>query len=391
MRALHQHIRPIYERHLTMTIAPSDFESAADVSGDESDTAAFAGRVFASALGAFETLSIYLGDRLGWYRALADHGPLTSPELAERTRTDERYAREWLEQQAVVGILSVEDPDIEASARRFSLPSAHAEVLADPGSLDYLAPLARMIAGAAAQLPPLLAAYRTGGGVPWDRYGADARDAQGDINRPWFEQRLAGALESIPDLHDLLSRPGARIADVGCGHGWSTIALARAYPAATVDGLDIDEPALEAARAHAADAGVADRVSFRRVAGEELAEAATYDAAFVFEALHDMPRPVEVLAAMRAAVHDDGAIVIMDEAVAPRFAPDGDDVERVMYGYSLFICLPDSLATAGSLGTGTVMRQSTLELYAKEAGFSGVEVLPIEDFASFRFTRLLQR
>ena len=188
----------------------------------------------------------------------------------------------------------------------------------------------------------------------------------------------------------MLSRPGARIADVGCGHGWSTIELARAYPNAKVEGFDVDAPSIEAARHHAAEAGVADRVRFHLVRGEGLTETDVFDAAFIFEALHDMPRPVEVLEAIRRAARTDGEVVIMDEAVASEFAPDGDDVERIMYGYSILICLPDSLSTPGSVGTGTVMRQSTLERYAKEAGFSGIEELPIEGFASFRFTRLLR-
>ncbi|WP_448002240.1 class I SAM-dependent methyltransferase [Agromyces bauzanensis] len=357
---------------------------------EPADTTAFAERVFTSALGAFETMSIHLGDRLGWYRALAERGPLDPPGLAAATGTHERYAREWLEHQAVSGILEVEDPDAAASARRYRLPAAQAEVLTDRTSLDYLAPLARMITGAAGKIEALLDAYRTGGGVPWEKFGADARDAQGDINRPWFEHRLADALASVPEVHDVLSRPGARIADVGCGHGWSTLALARAYPDATIDGYDVDGPAIEAAREHAAEAGLGNRVAFHVVAGEGLPTESTYHAAFVFEALHDMPRPVEVLAAIRAAVRDDGVVVIMDEAVAERFAPDGDEVERIMYGYSLFLCLPDSLSTPGSVGTGTVMRPVVLESYAREAGFSGAEVLPIEGFASFRFTRLVR-
>jgi hypothetical protein len=196
--------------------------------GDERDdgagtdeVTAFADRVFASALGGIETLSIYLGDRLGWYRALAEGEPLDAPTLAARTGTDERYAREWLEQQAVSGILTVDDADAEASARRFSLPPAHAEVLADADSLDHLAPLGRFLAATAAQLPALLDAYRTGGGVAWAQLGEDARDAQGDINRPWFLRELAPALATVPSLHSVLSRPGARVADVGSGHGRS--------------------------------------------------------------------------------------------------------------------------------------------------------------------------
>ena len=356
---------------------------------DQPDQPAFADRVFAATLGAFEVLSIYLGDRLGWYRALAEAGPLDASSLAERTGTQERYAREWLEQQAVYGILAVDEADAAASDRRFSLPEAHADALVNPDSLEYVAPLGRFVAAVGGQLGPLLEAYRTGGGVSWEQLGTEARDAQGDINRPWFLHRLGDALAGVPSLHEVLSRPGARIADVGTGHGWSSIAIAQAYPKARVEGFDVDAESVVAARRHADEAGVGERVRFHHVAGEGLPQEAVFDAAFVFEALHDMPFPVEVLASIRRAVKPYGQVVVMDEAVGERFAPDGDDVERVMYGYSIFMCLPDGLSTPGSVGTGTVMRQETLERYAREAGFSAVEVLPIEDFASFRFSRLV--
>ena len=355
---------------------------------DADTTTAFAERVFADALGAFELLSIYLGDRLGWYRALAEAGSLDAPALAGRTGTQERYAREWLEQQAVYGILTVDDVDVEASARRFALPPAHADALVNPDSLDYVSPLGRFVAAVGAQLAPLLDAYRSGGGVSWAQLGDEARWAQGDINRPWFLHRLGDALASVPSLHDVLSRPGARIADIGMGLGWSSIALAKAYTSARVEGFDVDAESVAAARRHAEQAGVGDRVRFHHVAGEGLPQEAVFDAAFVFEALHDMPFPVEVLTSIRRAVKPDGEVVIMDEAVAEAFAPDGDDVERVMYGYSILMCLPDGLSTPGSVGTGTVMRPSTLDRYAREAGFAGTEILPIEGFATFRFTRL---
>ncbi|MET0734197.1 MAG: class I SAM-dependent methyltransferase [Microbacterium sp.] len=356
---------------------------------DDVDTEAtdrFAGELFTKFVGAMEILSVYVGDRLGLYRALAG-GPATADELAAATGMNPRYAREWLEQQAVAGILGAEDGDRPPASRRFTLPAAHAEVLTNRTSLAYSAPMPRMLAAAASRLPELLEGYRSGGGVGWAAFGEDARDGQGDINRPWFESRLAGALASVPAIEELLSRPGARIADVGSGHGWSTIALARAYPAAEVDGFDVDGPSVVAAREHAT--GVPN-VSFTLLGGEQLAEGrdGSYAAAFVFEALHDMPDPVSVLAALRRAVHPDGVVVVMDEAVADAFAPDGDEVERVMYGYSLFICLPDSMSAADSVATGTVMRRSTLEGYAREAGFSGVSVLPIDDFAAFRFYAL---
>ncbi|WP_353808262.1 class I SAM-dependent methyltransferase [Agromyces sp. SYSU T00194] len=350
---------------------------------------AFAERVFGSVLGAFETLSIHVGDRLGWYRALR-FGPMNAEELAATTGTDRRYAREWLEQQAAYGVLeaSAETGPGASERRRFTLPPAHAEVLTDVHSLAYAAPLARMFAAAARAIDPLLDAYRGGGGVSWAELGEDARDAQGDVNRPWFEQRLGPALAGVPWLHELLSRPGVRIADVGCGHGWSSIALAQAYPAARVDGHDIDVPSLEAAEVHAREAGVDDRVAFFRAGGEELAGAGTYDAAFIFEALHDMPFPVDVLRATRDALTPGGVVVVMDEAVGEEFTAPADEIDRIMYGYSLFVCLPDGLSTPGSAGTGTVMRPSTLEAYAREAGFGEVEVLPIEGFAAFRFTAL---
>jgi SAM-dependent methyltransferase len=352
-----------------------------DASVDE-----FAGRIFASALGAVEIMSIYLGDRLGWYTALAA-SPSTAKQLAAATSTHERYAREWLEQQAVYGIL-VTDPSASADDRVYALTSASRETLTDPASLAYLAPLGRAFGAAAAQLPSLLAAYRGGGGVSWDQLGDDMRSAQADLNRPWFEQQLGSALAGVSEVHDVLSRPGARIADVGFGFGWSTIALAKAYPHARLDGFDVDAPSVEAARRNAAEAGVADRVTFHLAAGASMSEHGPFDAAFAFECIHDMPQPVGVLDAMRSAVRPDGLVVVMDEAVAPEFTAPGDDLERVMYGFSLLVCLPDGMSSQPSVGTGTVMRPSTLEGYAREAGFSGLDVLPIEDFGFFRFYRL---
>jgi SAM-dependent methyltransferase len=348
------------------------------------DTAdAVAERLLTSTLGLVDTLAVYVGDRLGWYRSLRTDGPATAAELATRTGTQERYVREWLEQQAVAGWLEVSD-GTDSAQRRFSMTPAAAEVLTDPGSLNYLAPLTRLFAASAGALPELMAAYRHGGGVSWAQLGTDAREGQADMNRPWYELELAPALARAPEVHDRLARDGAVVADVGCGAGWSTIALARAYPEATLRGLDVDEPSIAMARAHAAEAGLGERVTFIHVdAGTD--PASDHDAVFAFECIHDMPRPVEVLRAARESLRDDGFMVVMDEAVADEFAPDGDELERLMYGFSLFICLPDGLSDPPSVGTGTVMRRSTLEAYATEAGFSGVEVLPTGEFGLWRF------
>ncbi len=345
---------------------------------------ALAERLFGSLLGTVDLLSVFLGDRLGWYRSLVDDGPATAPELAGRTNTNARYAREWLEQQAVTGFLTL-DRDGGPDARVFSIPPATAEVMTDTASLNHLAPFARMFAATGPTLPLLLEAYRTGGGVSWEQLGPDARESQADGNRPWYDTQLATALAGVPDLHEALARPGARILDVGAGGAWSTIALAQAYPEADITALDIDLPSVEMARANAAAAGVA--LEVHHGDGADLHEA-SYDIAFAFECIHDMAQPVEVLASVRRVLAPGGCLVVMDEAVAETFAPDGDELERMMYGFSLLVCLPDGMSRQPSAGTGTVMRPSVLRGYAEEAGFSGFEILPIEDFGFWRFYRL---
>jgi SAM-dependent methyltransferase len=351
---------------------------------------ALAERLFGAALGAYELMTVHLGDRLGLYRALEERGASTSGELAAATGTQERYVREWLEQQAVAGILEVDDASAVPGDRRYGLPAGHAEVLNDRDSLAHLTPLARFGVAFAHVLPAVEEAFRRGGGVQWEEYGDLGREAQGDANRPLFANLLGSEwLPAVPDVHGrLLADPPARIADVACGAGWSSIALARAYPKVTVDGFDLDAASVELARANLAGTGVADRVTFQlRDAGDpELAGA--YQLVTVFEALHDMPRPVEVLRTLRKLAADDGAVIVMDERVADTFTAPGDEVERLMYTYSVLCCLPVGLAESPSAGTGTVMRTDTLRGYAAEAGFADVEVLPIEHEV-FRFYRLV--
>ncbi len=360
---------------------------------------AYSDRAVTALLGFAELSSIVLGDSLGWYAALAEAGGAgtTPAELAERTGTQERYAREWLEQQSVAGFVAVVRNEVDRdeegypSGSRFLLPPGAAEVLLEPESLSAFMPMVRMLRAGVAQLPELLQAYRNGGGVAWAQLGNEARASQAAGNKPWFDQRLGPALASVEVIHGVLSRPGARITDLGAGCGWSTLALAKAYPGAAVVGVDIDGPSIEQARRNARRSGLADQVRFRTADAADAAGAVapgSQDAVFIFEALHDMPFPVQVLAGVRAMVKSDGVVVVMDEGVADAFGPDGDDLERLMYVYSLFICLPDSLSAPGSAGTGTVMRQPLLERYAVEAGYSAVERMPIEGFSVFRFYRL---
>jgi len=349
---------------------------------------AFAERLFGALLGAVDMQNIYLGDRLGLYRALADGGAATSADLAARAGIVERYAREWLEQQAVGAIVDCDDPSATASERRYTLPAEHAGVLLDPDSQSYMAPMARMLVAASQQLPALMDAYRTGGGVGWSRYGPDMSEGQEAANRPFYiasmGEWIAGAL---PEIDARLGEPGAKVADIGCGGGWSAISIARAYPQAEVHGFDLDEPAVERARANAEVAKVADRVTFHAVDPGEAGPAHRYDLVTAFECIHDMPRPVPVLATMRSIVDEGGAVMVMDEGVAESFTAPGDELERLMYGFSTLVCLPDGMAHPDSVGTGTVMRPATLEGYALDAGFSRIEILPI-DAGFWRFYRL---
>lgn len=345
-------------------------------------TDALTDRIFSSAVASFDIAGIYLGERLGWYRSLADEGPATPDELAARTGTDARYAREWLEQQAVGGIV-----DVDAD-HRFSLPEEHAAVLVHPEGINLMAPLSRMLVAAFGRLPALVDAYRSGDGIGWEAYGADMREGQASFNRPAFTHLLGTAwLPGIPDVDARLrSDPPARIADIGCGEGWSTIAIARAYPKARVVGVDLDAASIDAARRNAREAGVDGSIEFHHGDAATL-EDGPYDAAIIIEAVHDMANPVPVLSALRGALVEGGSLIVVDERVAEGFAAPGDDLERFMYGWSITTCLPDGRSRSPSVATGTVMRPSTLRRYAAEAGFEDVEILPIQnDF--FRFYRM---
>jgi 2-polyprenyl-3-methyl-5-hydroxy-6-metoxy-1,4-benzoquinol methylase len=351
---------------------------------------ALAERVFGSAIGFMEILSIYVGDRLGFYRALADDGGATASQLADATGTNERYMREWLEQQAVAGILEVEHEWAEPEARRYRLPEGHDEALLERDSLYYAAPLARQMVGLTRPLPAVLEAFRTGGGVPYPDYGDDMREGIAHANRTMFVNLMGIEwLPAVPDVHERLrADPPARVADIGCGAGWSSISIARAYPEVRVDGFDLDEDSIAEAKANGEAEGLTDRVSFqvRDAADPELS--GRYDVAIAVECIHDMSRPVEALRAMRSMVGEDGAVLVVDERVGEDFKAPSDEIERLMYGFSIVHCLPVGMAEQPSAGTGTVMRPATLRRYATEAGFSGVEILPIENDL-WRFYRLV--
>lgn len=351
---------------------------------------AMAERLLSASLGMFDIFGAYLGDRLGLYRALGDGGPATSQTLAERVGCHERYVREWLEQQAVGGVLHVEDVSADPSARVYTLPAEHAEVLLDRDSLNYMAPIVRLVVGAASPLSAILDAYRTGGGVPYADYGIDLREGQAEMNRPMFLRLLPDEwLPAMADLHARLQQadPPARVADLGCGAGWSSIGIAQGYPNASVHGFDLDQASVDLARANLSDVGAGTRVSFAVRDAADPAHAGEYDLVTIFEALHDMSNPVGALRAARQLLAPGGTLFIVDENVAESFTAPAGDIERLMYGWSVLHCLAVGMADQPSAATGTVLRPDTVRRFAAEAGFSSVDVLPIEH-PFFRFYRL---
>jgi 2-polyprenyl-3-methyl-5-hydroxy-6-metoxy-1,4-benzoquinol methylase len=364
--------------------------AAALTKQDEEQRGALVERLFRGGVALLEMFSIYVGDRLGLYRALAENGPSTTTQLARSAGIHERYAREWLEQQAVAGLIEVTTESTDGAKREYGLSPGHAEVLLNPDSLNYLVPIVWAIPGLAATLPALFKAYRDGGGVPYKDYGAEFRNSIASLNRPMFKNQLG--TEWIPAMADVDRRlhadPPARVADVGCGSGWSSIAIAQAYPKVRVDGFDIDEASIATARENATRAGLNRQVTFELRDAGAPGRAASYDLVTAFETIHDMSDPVAALKAMRALVAPGGTVLVADERVAEAFSAPGDERERFMYGWSVLHCLPVGRVDPPALGTGTVMRPETLRRYARDAGFSGVEILPIEhDF--WRFYRLL--
>jgi 2-polyprenyl-3-methyl-5-hydroxy-6-metoxy-1,4-benzoquinol methylase len=357
---------------------------------DQKQAQALAIRLWLGCLATQEMLCNYLGIQLGLYEALAEGGAATADQLAERARIAPRYAREWLEQQAVSGIVKVERASVDAAQRVFSLPEEHREVLSHSDS-----PLSRIagilpLGAVAHALPQLLDAYRSGEGLADKAYGLDWRWGHGSSNRALYAHSLAGWIRTaLPDIHSRLSAPDARAADIACGAGWAAIALARAYPNLHVDGFEIDADLGGDATLHAEQSGVAERVRFHIHDCSQPGIGGRYDLVCLFDTLHEMPKPVQVLGVCGTVCAATGCVLVMDARVADEFTAPANEIERFQYTTSVLHCLPACLAERPSAGTGTVMRPALVRQYAKEAGFSGMEILRLEE-RFHRFYRLLR-
>ncbi|HMK10623.1 MAG TPA: methyltransferase domain-containing protein [Acidimicrobiales bacterium] len=353
---------------------------------DEVAVEEFAGRLFMAGLGAMELANVELGVRLGLYEALAGVGPVTSTELAARCGIAERYAREWLEQQAVSGVLEVEDVAAGPTERRFVLPNAHAHVLTDDDSEACMKPCAGIVPWAGKAVEIMVDEFRQGTGVSFGAF--DLHDLQAAFTRPVFAHHLVQSwLPALPDVHARLEAgERVRIAEIGCGEGLAAITIARAFPNATIDGFDLDAASIEAATSEARRAGLSDRVSFHARDGGDESIAGSYDLVMAIEMLHDVPDPIAILRTMARLAGDTGVVLVVDERAEDQFTAPAGEMERFLYAFSPLHCLAVSMQDGGA-GTGTVMRAETVRQYAADAGFARVEVLDV-DHPQFRLYRL---
>jgi len=354
---------------------------------DEAKVEALCNRLFIGTLAGFESVSVYLGEKLGLYGALVETGPVTASKLAEHTGLSERYLTEWLDQQAIAGIIDVENGTADASTRRYSISPEHAVVMTDKTSPAYIAFVGKFFEAAGRILDDLVAAFRTGAGVPYAAYGPEAVAGQAAMTLPGYVNQLASEwVPQIPGLKQRLEQ-GALVAEVACGAGVAAIELAKAFPKIRVEGFDLDETSIATARESAAEAGLADRVTFHVRDAGDAEFAGKYDVVTIFEALHDTGDPIPVLETLKRLTAPGGLTIVVDEKVQDEFTAPGDEIERFMAASSVLWCLPQGLAD-GSHPHGTLLRTPQLRAYAKEAGWSDVETLPIEHF-TWRFYRLV--
>ncbi len=323
----------------------------------------FQGLAVSEAAAAESAACVYLGDVLGLYEALAGAGALSAQDLADRTDTHERYVREWLANQASGGYVTYH-PDDDT----FELPDEHAAVLADPDSPAYVTGIFPIIAAAWASADRAAEAFRNGEGIAWGEHDPRLFHGVERIFAPLYRHQLVQ--EWIPALEGVHERlvAGGRVADVGCGHGASTIVLADAYPGAHVTGFDNHAPSIAAASKAAAEAGVGDRVSFEVAAADSLPTDG-YDLVCFFDCLHDMGDPVAAARRAREALADDGTLLVVEPQAGDGLADNLNPISRLFYAGSVFLCTPSSLSQDGATGLGAQAGPTRLLEVLGEAGF----------------------
>jgi SAM-dependent methyltransferase len=310
------------------------------------------------------TALVVIGDRLGLYRGLADGGPQTPEELAQRTGTAERYVREWLNAQAAGGYVAY-DPD----RGHYELPPEQAVALTDPESPAYLPGFFQIALGSVIDSPRILEAARTGVGVGWHEHVHDVHEGCERFFRPGYNANLIdGWLPALDGVVEKLER-GARVADVGCGHGASTILMAKAYPNSTFLGFDYHGDSIETARVRASEAGVTERISFATASAAEY-PGGDFDLVTMFDCLHDMGDPIGAALHVRETLAPDGTWMLVEPAAGDRVEDNLNPIGRAYYGFSTLLCTPASLSQEVGLALGAQAGEARIREVTSAGGFT---------------------
>ncbi|MCG8692981.1 MAG: class I SAM-dependent methyltransferase [Minwuiales bacterium] len=333
---------------------------------DESKLEAFAGQLVGDLAAAYSGVMANLGHKLGLYKALAGAGSLTSDALAEKTGTHERYVREWLSNQAAGGYVTY-DP----ASQTYALPDEHAMLLADGESAMFVAPAFDVVSSMWHDEDMVADAFRTGRGIGWHEHDCRLFHGVEAFFRPGYKANLTTTW--IPALEGVDGRlkQGGKVADVGCGHGASTVIMAEAYPKVRLHGFDYHKASIETARNRAKDAGVEDRVRFD-VASAKSYGGKGYDLICFMDCFHDLGDPLGAAQHAREALAPDGTVLMVEPFANDRLEDNLNPVGRLYYAASTSLCTPNSLSQEVGLGLGAQAGQARLTEILNEAGFSHV-------------------
>ena len=323
---------------------------------------AFMGRFVGDIGAAMHAGTVLLGDQLGLYKALAA-GPMSAEQLARATQTDARYVREWLSAQAASGYV-----EYDAAADHFHMTEEQVFALATEGSPAFIPGAFQVVLGALRSVPRLAGVFRTGLGYGWHEHDAMLFQGTERFFRPGYAANLVSSWIPALDGLDTKLESGARVADVGCGHGASTVLMAQAYPKASFVGFDYHAPSIEWARKAAAEAGVADRVTFEVAAAKNF-PGKDYDLVAFFDCLHDMGDPVGASRHVRAALKPDGCWMIVEPFANDALQDNLNPVGRLYYSASTLICTPASKSQEVGLALGAQAGEKRLRGVVTEGGF----------------------
>jgi SAM-dependent methyltransferase len=323
-----------------------------------------AGKLVGDLGAAMAGASVLLGDRLGLYKAMARGEPVSSAELAKKTKLHERYVREWLSAQAASGYV-----DYDADKDEFSLSPEQAMAFAEENSPIFFAGAFDIVQATYLDEPKVEEAFRTGKGVGWHDHSKCLFSGTERFFRPGYNANLVSSWIPALDGVEAKLKAGAKVADVGCGHGASAILMAKAYPKSEFFGFDYHAPSLERAKELAKEAGVSDRVTFAKATAKDF-PAKDYDLVAFFDCLHDMGDPVGAGKHVRESLAKDGVWMIVEPFAHDKLKDNLNPVGRVYYSASTFICTPASLSQEVALGLGAQAGERRLRQVATEAGFT---------------------